>query len=488
MGKNKDADPGVWYNVIAPHHSHTERVRTMNNIAYDVENEKNISKKITQFFQRFHIGELLRKCNAYKELGIPVMTIFLYLFQLAFRNRSMYMDMQSEKEPGFCKDTIYRLKNSIHINWLRFTTLLSAAVIKQAIQPLTDENRRNAFIIDDSIFERNRSKAVELLAKVYDHAHHLYIRGFRMLTLGWSDGVSFIPVNSCLLSTENQKNRINEAKLVNKQTFGAKIRRMAQSKATDVMLQLIQEAQAAGIKAKYVLFDSWFTYPKTILALKQMRLDTVAMVKKADNIQFLYQGEMLSNKAIFKRNKKRRGRAKYLMSVLVEVCGETNLPAKLVFIRNRNKKSDYLVLISTDTSLSEQEIIQLYGKRWDIEAFFKACKSVLKLTGECRSMSYDAMCAQTSIVFARYVFLALAMREEKDDRSIGPLFYEICDEIADITFKDALRKLQLFLDKLVQQFNAASLDICAFIAEFIADLPADLAALLDFHHSKYVKF
>lgn len=487
MSKNVDAGRSVWYHVIATHHSHTERVCTMNNIAYDIENEKRVSRKITQFFQRFCVGEILRKCNAYKEHGIPVITVFLYLFQLAFRNRSMYMDMQSEKAPGFCKDTIYRLKNSIHINWLRFTTLLSASVIKQAIEPLTDENRRSAFIIDDSIFERNRSKTVELLANVFDHAHHLYVRGFRMLTLGWSDGASFVPVNCCLLSTENQKNRINEAKQVNKQACGAKIRNMAQSKATEVLLQLIQAAQAAGIKAKYVLFDSWFTYPKTVLALKRMQLDTVAMVKKADNIRFLYQGEMLSNKEIFKRNKKRRGRANYLLSVTVEVCGEGSLPAKLVFVRNRNKKSDYLVLISTDTSLSEQEIIQLYGKRWDIEVFFKASKSVLKLTDECRSISYDAMCAQTAIVFARYIFLAVAMREEKDDRSIGPLFYEICDEIADITFEAALRKLQLFLDKLVQHFNAVSLDIRAFIAEFIANLPADLASLLDFNHSKSIK-
>ena len=192
------------------------------------------------------------------------------------------------------------------------------------------------------------------------------------------------------------------------------------------------------------MFDSWFTCPKTILALKKMHLDTVAMVKKTDKIQFLYHGEMLSDKQIFNRNKKRRGRAKYLLSVMVDVCGETNIPAKLVFVRNRNKKSDYLVLISTDTSLTEQEIIQLYGKRWDIEVFFKTSKSVLKLTDECRSISYDAMCTQTAIVFARYIFLAIAMREKKDDRSIGPLFYEICDEIADITFEDALKKLELF--------------------------------------------
>ena len=93
------------------------------------------------------------------------------------------------------------------------------------------------------------------------------------------------------------------------------------------------------------------------------------------------------------------------------------------------------------------------------------------------------MCAQTAIVFARYIFLAVTIREEKDDRSIGPLFYEISDEIADITFEDALRKLELFLVKLSQQFNGLSLDICALIAEFIADL----SALLDFNKLKRAK-
>ncbi len=36
--------------------------------------------------------------------------------------------------------------------------------------------------------------------------------------------------------------------------------------------------------------------------------------------------------------------------------------------------------------LSEEEIIRVYGKRWDIEVFFKICKSCLKLVKECRSI------------------------------------------------------------------------------------------------------
>ena len=118
--------------------------------------------------------------------------------------------------PDFAKDTVYRFMKMIQINWIRFTTILSARIIRDAIFPLDSEERANVFIIDDSMFERNRSKKAELLAKVYDHAKHKYLFGFRMLTLGWSDGSSFLPVNSILLSTENRKNRINEATEVDK--------------------------------------------------------------------------------------------------------------------------------------------------------------------------------------------------------------------------------------------------------------------------------
>ena len=41
---------------------------------------------------------------------------------------------------------------------------------------------------------------------------------------------------------------------------------------------------------------------------------------------------------------------------------DVKIPAELVFVRNRNKKNEYLVLSSIDTSLTEDEIIQTYSK------------------------------------------------------------------------------------------------------------------------------
>ena len=156
----------------------------MESIAFEGEKGKGFSGRMRRFFSRFQIGGILRECNAYKERGIPALTVLAYLFSLTFKGRSLYLDTLLKKAPGFCKDTAYRFRNSVKINWLRFVTTLSYRIYHTAIKPLTDEARECAFIIDDSVFERARSKCVELLARVYDHAGNRYTLGFRLLTLG----------------------------------------------------------------------------------------------------------------------------------------------------------------------------------------------------------------------------------------------------------------------------------------------------------------
>ena len=74
------------------------------------------------------------------------------------------------------------------------------------MKPLTDEKRKDVFIVDGSLFDRSRSKKVEMLARVFDHCSMKYRSGFRMLTLGWPDGNSFIPVSYSLLSAAEDKN------------------------------------------------------------------------------------------------------------------------------------------------------------------------------------------------------------------------------------------------------------------------------------------
>lgn len=69
----------------------------------------------------------------------------------------------------------------------------------------------------------------------------------------------------------------------------ASVRIQARCKATDVMIDLLRSAQTAGISAKYVLFDSWFSSPKTVLTIrKDLHLDTIAMIKKSIKVKYEY--------------------------------------------------------------------------------------------------------------------------------------------------------------------------------------------------------
>ena len=429
-----------------------------------------------KFFSTYHIGQILRQANACKLTGVPAIKIVLFVFVMTFSGNSMYMKMKLHPEDAsFGKDTFYRFMKSCHTNWRKFTSLLCYRIIKQTIEPLTGEDRLNVLIIDDSIYSRARSKKVELLAKVFDHARHIYIYGFRMLTLCWSDGNTVLPVSHCLLSTENARNRIQEASAkVDARSNGNKQRKLAQMKATEVALELLKEAKAMGIPAKHVLFDSWFCTPSAMLDIKEIGYYVIGMVKKSSKIHFCFNGKMQDVKSIYSQSKKRRGKAAWKLSVEVKAVKDgRETPVRLVYVLNRNKKREYLVLATTDMSLTEDEIIRNYGKRWGIEVFFKVCKSYLKLSKESRSLSYDAMTAHVAIVFTRYMMLAVEQRESVDERSLGELFFISIEELSDVTLTTAVELIILEFVKQIERADVMDSDkLAAMVEKFIASLPS----------------
>ena len=293
-----------------------------------------------------------------------------------------------------------------------------------------------------------------------------------MLTLSWSDGNTLIPVNSCLLASAKDTNIIGPVKTFDNRTVAGKRRKLAQTKAPEAMMTLLDTALSAGMKAEYVLFDSWFSNPAQVTDIHSKGMNVIAMIKKSSRVKYSYCGEQLNIKEIYSRNKKRRGRSKYLLSVDVMVGKENPISAKIVCVRNKANRKDWLAFICTDTTLSEEEIIRIYGKRWQIEVFFKTCKSMLNLIGECHSLSYDALTAHVAIVFTRYMLLAMEQRQNEDQRTLGELFFFLVDEMADITFNRSLGILMDALRASLQEILKLSDEqLTAFTADFEARLP-----------------
>ena len=427
---------------------------------------------ISSFFSTFGIGNLLHKCNAQKEKGVPVIDIFKYKLCNVFADRSMYMQQKTGSfKESFSKNTFYRFLNSPKTNWLRFTTLLSKKVA-DAVEPLTSEDRVNAFVVDDSLFERTSCKQTELGSRVFDHTSMKYCKGFRLMTLGWTDGNTFLPVNSCLLASSKERNLIGPVDQCDGRSLAAKRRKFAQTKGTEVMIELLKTAQNAGHHADYVLFDTWFSSPAQLIAVKKLGLDPIAMLKKSSRIYYEYEGKQLSIKKIFGICKKRRGRSKYLLSVNVMVGKDEKIPAKIVCVRNKKNKKDWIAFICTNPELSEEEIIRIYGKRWQIEVFFKTCKSYLQLISECHSLSYDALTAHVAIVFTRYLMISMEQRRSKDDRTLGEIFYFFTDELADITFGESFQIIiTAMIESVSAVFQPTEEQLAMFIEMFVGQLP-----------------
>jgi len=211
--------------------------------------------------------------------GVSPSELLIMLISLPFLGQNIFRAVVTNERCEFGKDVVYDFLGSCRFSWRRFLLQL-ALKITFFLDGLTSDDRECVLILDDTSIERPRSKKVELLARVYDHCEQRFLKGFRMLNLGWSDGASFVPLDFALLSSTDLCNRHQEAdKTIDRRSCGAARRREAVTKSTALIAPMVKRALAAGFKARYLLMDSWFGMTAIISSLRAM-VPVICMVKK----------------------------------------------------------------------------------------------------------------------------------------------------------------------------------------------------------------
>ena len=227
---------------------------------------------------------------------------------------------QAKESVNFTSRTARNVMNDGRINWQKLLCLASSKIMS-ALAPFIDKRRRLAFVIDDSLISRPFSSKTELLSKIFDHNKKQYLKGYRNLTLGWTDGNTFLPVNFALMSTSNSKNLVGSApSTTDPDRLPGSVASKPQQKMSDVAVQLIKQAVSLGVKAQYVLFDSWYSSPKMFWNLYRLNLDGIGMLKKSQKTYFKYRGRQYSVRALYERIKHSRVKIKddYLFSCMVQ--------------------------------------------------------------------------------------------------------------------------------------------------------------------------
>ncbi len=359
---------------------------------------------------------------------------------MVFQGCNLYRYLGSKKQDIACsKSTYHRFPSNEHYNWKRFLTTL-AAKVTVFFDTLTSHSRFKALVLDDSVISRSRSKSVELLAFVFGHVIGKSVRGFNLPMLGWTDGFSFIPVAFNMLSSAKQEKRFREINpKIDRRTNGYKARTSATMHKPDAAIAMVHDALAAGIPAEYILMDTWFTNEPFIKRILGCGLDVIGMLKN-NRQMYHFNGGLYNLNSLATYFARMNAAGDIPGSVLVKTKLE-RIPVKLVFVRNRNNQSEYIIILSTDCSLPDAEIIRRYGYRWSIECCFKVSKSLLKLGREFQPVNYDTTISGTALVFTRFIILEWIRRKNCDYHSLGEIFFLCYDDVRDIELSDALNKL-----------------------------------------------
>ncbi len=375
------------------------------------------------------------------------------------------------------KDVFYRIKNNPSINW-RFILWMFANKFKKITSAENmGDDRVKCLIFDDTTLEKT-GKFIEKVSYVWDHVQNRCILGFKLLLMGYWDGVSFIPLDFSL-HREKGKNKKKPYGLRPKHmrrqykkrrdpgTHAYDRAREADETKIAIMLKMLKRAVSHHFKIDYVLTDSWFTCQQLIeavLKVKSQRVHLIGMYKNAKALFCFRRKQLTYNQIRNQLGKPKRCRKLklYYHQVYVEYKGHQ----LQLFFSRQGKNGKWKVLLSTDTSLSFVHMIEIYQTRWTIEVFYKEAKQLLGL-GRCQSNDFDAHIAELSITMIQYMLLSFRFRYDTYE-SKGLMFEGIKNQIITYKLNERLWGLLVELVHVMIEF-IDDIDLMAIFERIVRD-------------------
>lgn len=422
-----------------------------------IENSELLISMFNSGIKGFNLSAIFKILSCCKTKGISVKVLFKTLFLLPFIEVN---NIRNLYECGFGKDVIckkdafYEFLNNPKIDWRRILMLFAKQfliiVAKKSVD--TCQKPMNTVLIIDDTTSPKTGKAIEFIGKVFDHTKHTYNLGMKVLTLGYWDGKSFIPLDFSIhnengkkglrgLKTKEIANQFTKTRL----STDASIKRTEEVTMSklDVAIDMIKRAVSKGFKPKYVLADSWFItddFIKSILKICKKPSETINVIGMMKTNRIItvggknYKANTISDVKAKEIVQCRSLKCQYIKVVMmykdVEMLG--------YFVR-MNRNQDWTLLVCTDTRLNFITVMKTYQLRWSIEVFFKDIKQNL-LFGKCQSTDFDAHIATISLCFMNYTLLTLIKRFNECE-SVGIMFKRFKDTLLAHTLEIKLWEL-----------------------------------------------
>jgi hypothetical protein len=405
----------------------------------------------------FNFNKSSRIFKTIKKSGVPVWDIIKLLLILPFTGiqniNSLYNNKLAPKIKGQ-KDTYYRLLANQHINWRNILLLFVKRYLKLDKIFSETENKNKCLIFDDTEIAKT-GKVIEGVSKVHSHVTQRFIFGYKLLVAGYWNGSVFIPVDFSF-HRENKNNlkkkyglskkEYKNQKKTKRETGMPVVKRFKElnKKKNEIIIQMFKRINQRKISVDYILIDSWFTTISLLSKLMHINKEIHIIGMYKYNSKMNIEGKEQTIKQL-RKSKKGIKRSRLTGFYHMSFVGEINGLRVKVFLSRKGKNGAWHTIISTNTSLSFNEMIKIYNIRWSIEVFFKEAKQLLNL-GKSQSTNFDVQVAQTTITMIQYLLISLKYRVEAYE-TINGLFKDLKQDY--IEHKLDERLLSAIIDLLI---------------------------------------
>jgi hypothetical protein len=236
--------------------------------------------------------------------------------------------------------------------------------VKALVRDVQSES--GVLIIDDSIEEKPYTDENDIVCWHYDHSKDRVLKGINFLTaLYSSQGVS-VPVGFHLVAKTE--------KYIDPKT--QKEQRRSPVSKNEVCRGLIKQAVRNRLPFRFVLFDVWFASAENMVFIKhQQHRDFICPLKT-------------NRKVALSKADKQQGRyvrvdtlelqAQATREIYLEGVDFPLVLTKHVFT-NEDGSIGIRYLVSSDTTLSFDDITTTYHERWGVECYHKSLKQNVSL-------------------------------------------------------------------------------------------------------------
>lgn len=403
-----------------------------------------VNDELMALLGQFRLSNLLRHLSLEKKTGVSAVTLILALCLIRINGISIFRSYRRQffslLDVG--KNCFYRIMLRPTMNRRRL--LIGVSCRFQAIVRKKGDSGCSlpkCFILDDTTLEKT-GFAIEGVSRVFDHVCGHCVLGFKLLLLAFSDGKGTIPVDFPLhrekgkegtfgLSQKQQKHQYREKR--NKQNPDNERFQECDRSKLDIAIEMLNRAFKYGLKASYVLADSWFTCEKLTAEIRKIGNGVMHFVGlgKMGNTKYNI-GNRLYNVydliALHEREAHQCRKYRCLYVSLHAVLGEQSIR---IFLIRYGKSKNWNILISSDENMKFIEAFELYQMRWSIEVVNKECKEYLGL-GHYQGRSFNGQIADCTLCFITYTVLSLGKRFS-DYETMGELFMVYKEDLLSLT-------------------------------------------------------